>query len=90
MTAQGIMSGAGSAMNAMFSGLPAVGGSVKGMQDTSFEQIMETSQSGKDEISKAPTSNTGVKEAQTKPQDVKERATMEFTPPDIDEDEDKS
>lgn len=79
MTAQGIMSGAGSAMNAMFSGLPAVGGSVKEMQDTSFEQIMETSQGGKDEISKAPTSNTGAKEAQTKPQDVKERAKNLFS-----------
>jgi len=79
MTAQGIMSGAGSAMNAMFSGVSAVGGSVKGMQNTSFETFMETSQGGKDEISKAPTSDMGVKETQTKPQDVKERAKKLFS-----------
>ena len=40
MTAQGIMNGAGSAMNAMFSGFPAVGGSVKGMQGSTFEQFI--------------------------------------------------
>ena len=49
MTAQGITNGAGSAMNAMFSGFPAVGGSVKGMQEGTFEQFMETSKSGKSE-----------------------------------------
>ena len=79
MTAQGIMSGAGSAMNAMFSGFPAVGGSVKGMQDTSFEQFMETSKSGNEDISNAPTKDTGVKEASVTKADVKERAKELFS-----------
>lgn len=74
MTAQGITSGAGSAMNAVFSGFPAVGGSVKGMQDTSFEQIMETSKSGKEGSSDMPTYEKGVKEASAGPKDVNERA----------------
>ncbi len=79
MTAQGIMSGAGSAMNAMFSGFPAVGGSVKGMQDTSFEQFMETSKSGNEDTSVAPTKDTGVKEATVTGKDVKERAKELFS-----------
>ncbi len=79
MTAQGIMSGAGSAMNAMFSGFPAVGGSVKGMQDTSFEQFMETSKSGNENTSVAPTKETGVKEASVTQKDVKERAKELFS-----------
>lgn len=79
MTAQGITSGAGSAMNAMFSGFPAVGGSVKGMQDTSFEQFMETSKSGNEDTSIAPTKETGVKEASVKQKDVKERAKELFS-----------
>lgn len=81
MTAQGIMNGAGSAMNAMFSGFPAVGGSVKGMQDTSFEQFMETSKSGNEGSSGAPTQEKGVKESSASPKDVKERA-KEFFPGD--------
>ena len=79
MTAQGIMNGAGSAMNAMFSGFPAVGGSVKGMQDTSFEQFMETSKSGNEDTSVAPTKETGVKEASVTQKDVKERAKELFS-----------
>lgn len=79
MTAQGITSGAGSAMNAMFSGFPAVGGSVKGMQDTSFEQFMETSKSGKEGISNAPTYEKGVKESSASPKDVKEQAKELFS-----------
>ncbi len=79
MTAQGIMSGAGSAMNAMFSGFPAVGGSVKGMQETSFEQFMETSKSGNEGSSVTPTYEKGVKETSVKPNDVKERAKELFT-----------
>ena len=79
MTAQGIMSGAGSAMNAMFSGFSAVGGSVKGMQDTSFEQFMETSKSGNEDTSVAPTKETGVKEASVTGKDVKERAKGLFS-----------
>jgi len=74
MTAQGIMSGAGSAMNAMFSGFPAVGGSVKGAQDTSFEQFMETSKSGNEGVVKTPTHEKGVKESSVSPKDVKEQA----------------
>lgn len=74
MTAQGIMSGAGSAMNAMFSGFPAVGGSVKGAQDTSFEQFMETSKSGNEGVEKTPTYEKGVKENSVSPKDVKEQA----------------
>ncbi len=79
MTAQGITSGAGSAMNAMFSGFPAVGGSVKGMQETSFEQFMETSKSGNEGTSTTPTYEKGVKEISVKPNDVKERAKELFT-----------
>ena len=79
MTAQGIMNGAGSAMNAMFSGFPAVGGSVKGMQDTSFEQFMETSKSGNEGISDAPTYERGVKESTVEQKDVKERAKDLFS-----------
>ena len=79
MTAQGIMSGAGSAMNAMFSGFPAVGGSVKGMQDTSFEQFMETSKSGNEDTSVAPTKEMGVKDASVTGKDVKERAKELFS-----------
>ncbi len=80
MTAQGITSGAGSAMNAMFSGFPAVGGSVKGMQDTSFEQFMETSKSGNEGVSNAPTYEKGVKESSAEqPKDVKEQAKELFS-----------
>ena len=79
MTAQGIMNGAGSAMNAMFSGFPAVGGSVKGMQDTSFEQFMETSKSGNEDTSVTPTKETGVKEASVTGKDVNERAKELFS-----------
>ena len=79
MTAQGIMSGAGSAMNAMFSGFPAVGGSVKGMQDTSFEQFMETSKNGNEDTSIAPTKERGVKEYSIMQTDVKERAKELFS-----------
>ncbi len=79
MTAQGIMSGAGSAMNAVFSGFPAVGGSVKGMQDTSFEQFMETSKSGNEDTSVAPTKETGVKETSVTGKDVNERAKELFS-----------
>ncbi len=80
MTAQGIMNGAGSAMNATFSGFPAVGGSVKGMQETSFEQFMETSKSEAEVNSKAPTDNNkGVKESSVEPKDVKERAKEFFS-----------
>lgn len=79
MTAQGIMNGAGSAMNAVFSGFPAVGGSVKGMQDTSFEQFMETSKSGNEGSSGAPTQEKGVKESSASPTDVKERAKEFFS-----------
>ncbi len=79
MTAQGIMNGAGSAMNAMLSGFPAVGGSVKGTQDTSFEQFMETSKSGNEGTHEAPTYEKGVKENSVKPKDVKEQAKDLFT-----------
>ncbi len=79
MTAQGITSGAGSAMNAMFSGFPAVGGSVKGMQEGSFEQFMETSKSGKNEISGAPTKNVSVNETSGEREDVRERAKALFS-----------
>ncbi len=79
MTAQGIMNGAGSAMNAMLSGFPAVGGSVKGTQDTSFEQFMETSKSGNEGTHKTPTYEKGVKENSVEPKDVKERAKDLFT-----------
>ncbi len=79
MTAQGIMSGAGSAMGAMFSGFPAVGGSVKGAQESSFEQFMETS---KNEIEQNPvdsTQNKSVKDTGVKQTDVKERAKEMFS-----------
>ena len=79
MTAQGIMSGAGSAMNAMFSGFPAVGGSAKGMQDASFEQFMETSKSGNEGVLKTPTYEKGIKENSAKPKDVTERAKELFS-----------
>ncbi len=79
MTAQGIMSGAGSAMNAMFSGFPAVGGSAKGMQDASFEQFMETSKSGKEGALKTPTYEKGIKESSVRPKDVTERAKELFS-----------
>lgn len=79
MTAQGIMNGAGSAMNAVFSGFPAAGSSVKGMQDTSFEQFMETSQSGKKDASGASAKETGVKEASVTGKNVKERAKELFS-----------
>ncbi|MBE5929604.1 MAG: hypothetical protein E7268_00910 [Lachnospiraceae bacterium] len=79
MTAQGITNGAGSAMNAVFSGFPAVGGSVKGAQDASFEQIMETSKSGNDAVSETPTYNKGVKENAAEPKNVKDRAKDFFT-----------
>lgn len=79
MTAQGIMNGAGSAMNAVFSGFSAVGGSVKGTQDTSFEQFMETSKSGDNGVSETPTYEKGVKENSVKPKDVKEQAKEFFT-----------
>ena len=79
MTAQGIMNGAGSAMNAVFSGFPAVGGSVKGMQDASFEQFMETSKSGNEGVAKTPTYETGVKESSVGPKDIKERAKAMFS-----------
>ena len=79
MTAQGIMNGAGSAMNAMFSGFPAVGGSVKGMQEGSFEQFMETSKSGKNEISVAPTKDVSVNETSGEREDVRERAKAMFS-----------
>ena len=79
MTAQGIMNGAGSAMNAVFSGFPAVGGSVKGTQDASFEQFMETSKSGNEGVSKTPTYEKGVKENSVEPKDVKEQAKEFFT-----------
>ena len=79
MTAQGIMNGAGSAMNAMFSGFPAVGGSVKGMQEGSFEQFMETSKSGNKENSVAPTQKKGVNESSVEPKDVRERAKTMFS-----------
>ncbi len=79
MTAQGITNGAGSAMNAVFSGFPAVGGSLKGTQDASFEQIMETSKSGNDAVSDTPTYNKGVKGSATEPKAVKDRAKEFFT-----------
>ena len=79
MTAQGIMSGAGSAMNAMFSGFPAVGGSAKGMQDASFEQFMETSKSGNEGVLKTPTYEKGIKENSVRPKDVTERAKELFS-----------
>ena len=79
MTAQGIMNGAGSAMNAVFSGFPAVGGSVKGTQDASFEQFMETSKSGNEGVAKTPTYETGVKESSSGPKDINERAKAMFT-----------
>ncbi|MBR6535930.1 MAG: flagellar hook-length control protein FliK [Lachnospiraceae bacterium] len=79
MTAQGITNGAGSAMNAVFSGFPAVGGSVKGTQDASFEQIMETSKSGNDAVSDTPTYNKGVKGSAAEPKAVKDRAKEFFT-----------
>ncbi len=79
MTAQGIMNGAGSAMNAMFSGFPAVGGSVKGMQESTFEQFMETSKGGNKENSVTPTVNKSVRNEFAKPTDVKEQAKAMFT-----------
>lgn len=79
MTAQGIMNGAGSAMNAVFSGFPAVGGSVKGAQDASFEQFMETSKSGNEGVSKTPTYEKGVKESSAGPKDINERAKAMFS-----------
>ena len=79
MTAQGIMNGAGSAMNAMFSGFPAVGGSVKGMQESTFEQFMETSKGGEKETSVTPTVTKSVRNEFAKPTDVKEQAKAVFT-----------
>lgn len=79
MTAQGIMNGAGSAMNAMFSGFPAVGGSVKGMQGSTFEQFIETSKGGDKENSVTPTVNKSVRNEFAKPTDVKEQAKAMFT-----------
>jgi len=79
MTAQGIMNGAGSAMNAMFSGFPAVGGSVKGMQESTFEQFMETSKGGEKENSVTPTENKSVRNEFAKPTDVREQAKATFT-----------
>ena len=79
MTAQGIMNGAGSAMNAMFSRFPAVGGSVKGMQESTFEQFMETSKGGEKETSVTPTVTKSVRNEFAKPTDVKEQAKAVFT-----------
>lgn len=78
MTAQGIMSGAGSAMGAMFSGFPAVAGSVKGAQEGSFEQFMETSKS---KSAPPPASSCGksTKAEVVKQTDVKERAKEMFS-----------
>lgn len=79
MTAQGIMNGAGSAMNAMFSGLPAAGGFVKGMQGASFEQFMETSKGGNGQTEAAPVYERGAKEEFVQPKEVNERAKELFS-----------
>jgi len=79
MTAQGIMSGAGSAMGAMFSGFPAVGGSVKGAHEGSFEQFMETSKNGNDQKPVASARDKSVKDMGVKQTDVKERAKEMFS-----------
>lgn len=79
MTAQGIMTGAGSAMGAMFSGFPAVGGSVKGAQEGSFEQFMETSKSGSEQSQAAQTFEKSAKNEVVKQTDVKERAKEMFS-----------
>ena len=77
MTAQGIMSGAGSAMGAMFSGFPAVGGSVKGAQEGSFEQFMETSKSESEQI--PASSEKSARAEVVKRTDVTERAKEMFS-----------
>lgn len=79
MTAQGIMSGAGSAMNAVLSGFPAVGSSVKGMQEGSFEQFMETSKGGNSETVAASAYEKDVKGTSVEPKNVKERAKELFS-----------
>ena len=79
MTAQGIMSGAGSAMGTMFSGFPAAGAFVKGAQEGSFEQFMETSKGGNEQKPVVSENEIDTKRSNVKQTDVRERAKEMFS-----------
>ncbi|MDD5900465.1 MAG: flagellar hook-length control protein FliK [Lachnospiraceae bacterium] len=74
MTAQGIMSGAGSSMNIMFAGFPAAANSVKGAKESSFEQFMEASQGGSEERPVVSAEKKNVTQEADAPKNVKEQA----------------